>query len=340
MLAPTRHPRLAQGFEFPGGWGPPPLLNLQLPPPLRGGHSSLQLEEEVSDGQGYPRDPGGPLVCPHLIPPTLTHPNWGLEMGRGTQRQSLGDSPEPALPASATKPILTHPEPSHSTPSQCSCAQDGGHPWRPARWVGWPICQPPFPTFQGLPGHKGCIRGEASSSLQHLRGQKLLGCCNCSRNTGPQGAHLDWSVYGESSPRDKYICVCPPGRCVRNLCTLHAQECVRVCTVSAVTLWVSALMYTSGLDTSGGGGLCVTPLCVRVECGYLHLWTYAYDRVCLCPSRVVYVVAGCLWVLLACERVRMRAGVHALTVSCLRASEGFWDVSLGPTWRGDGADRN
>lgn len=45
--APTRHPRLDQGFEFPGGVGAPPLLNLQLPPLLRGSHSSPQLEEEI-----------------------------------------------------------------------------------------------------------------------------------------------------------------------------------------------------------------------------------------------------------------------------------------------------
>lgn len=45
------------------------------------------------DDQGYPRETRGPKVYPHLIFPTLTHPNQGLEVGRGTQRQSL-----PSLP--------------------------------------------------------------------------------------------------------------------------------------------------------------------------------------------------------------------------------------------------
>lgn len=72
--APTRHPRLAQGFEFPGGVGALSLLNLQLPPPLKGGHSSPQLVEEVSGWPGLAQRPWGTRSLPTSHTPNAYTP--------------------------------------------------------------------------------------------------------------------------------------------------------------------------------------------------------------------------------------------------------------------------
>lgn len=50
----------------------------------------------------------------------------------------------------------------------------------------------------------------------------------------------------------------------------------------------------------------MTPLCVQVECVYLYCEVPVCQRVNVCTSMVVYMVAGCLWVLLARVNTSLR----------------------------------
>lgn len=142
------------------------------------------------DGQGYPRDSGGPAVGPHLIPPTFICPNWGAGSRQGPRENLRRPSPLslPSLPE-ATSPTPMYRNPPISlhlgvTGSRLTFIK------RLARMVGQSVCQAPFPTLQGLPGHTEHIQGEASSPLQHFRDRSLLGGINVLKEHWTPGSEL------------------------------------------------------------------------------------------------------------------------------------------------------
>lgn len=142
-----------------------------------------------------PKTPG-PDVCPHLIPPT--HPNQGLEVGKGTQRQSLrGHTPEPALPASCHQ---AHPDPSKTLPSHSISVH-----LCPGWWTSMEAGQVGRVThlsiiisyFPGTPWTYKMHPREGLKLTSAFQGSKAPWVLQVLKNTEPQGARSSWSVYGE-----------------------------------------------------------------------------------------------------------------------------------------------
>lgn len=104
------------------------LLNLQLPPPLKGGHSSPQLAEEVSGWPGLPPETLGGLDSAHDSFPQHSPPNWGLVVARDPETEPERSS-HLSLPPLRQKPPSPPCEPGTPchTPSWCSWAQAGVH---------------------------------------------------------------------------------------------------------------------------------------------------------------------------------------------------------------------
>lgn len=105
-LCACPNPPLAQGFEFPGGGvGALPLLNLQLAPPLRGGHRRPQLEEEVGGRPGLPQKPRGACSLPVSHAPTRTHPRQCLQWAEGPRDRACRITPTASTTKSRREPL-------------------------------------------------------------------------------------------------------------------------------------------------------------------------------------------------------------------------------------------
>lgn len=143
----------------------------------------------------------GDLESAHISSPEHLHTliwSWGQAEGPrdGAWR------PTQACPLASSHHVHRDPpgttsHPHSATPSRCSWAQGGAQ--KEAGQVGRAaICQLPFSPVQGFSGNTEHIKVEASSSLQHFRGQKPLRWCGCAPGTlSPRDVSSGWSVHHE-----------------------------------------------------------------------------------------------------------------------------------------------